>query len=60
MHLNSLINLGISYKNKDLFDQANECYEKVLKIKPDEESAYFNYGMSIVSSLHSTDKSVFH
>ena len=60
LYLNSLINLGISYKNKDLFDKANECYEKVIKISPNEESAYFNYAMCIVCSLNSTDNKAFH
>ena len=60
LYLNSLVNLGISYKNKDLFDKASECYEKVLKLNPSEESAYFNYGMCIVCSLHCTDNHVFH
>ncbi len=26
LYINSLINLGICYKNKELFDKATDCY----------------------------------
>lgn len=59
LYLNSLINLGISFKNKDLFEKANECYKKAISVNPEEESGYFNYGMSVVAALSSTDSSIF-
>jgi tetratricopeptide (TPR) repeat protein len=47
LYIDSLINLGINYKNDRHFEEAEECYEKVLKLNPNEESALFNYGMCI-------------
>jgi tetratricopeptide (TPR) repeat protein len=59
LYINSLINLGICYKNNSLFEKAGECYEKVLKLSPNEESALFNYGMCISCSLDALDRRVF-
>jgi tetratricopeptide (TPR) repeat protein len=47
LYIDSLINLGITYKNERHFEEAGKCYEKVLKLNPNEVSALFNYGMCL-------------
>lgn len=57
--MNSLVNLGICYKNKNLFDKACEFYEKARKVDPNDETCLFNYAMALVGSLGEIDQEVF-
>ncbi len=59
LYINSLINLGICYKNKELFDKATDCYQRALSINPKDQSALFNYGMTIASNLARIDSDTF-
>lgn len=60
LYLNSLINLGICYKSKELYDEACECYDRALKIDPKDPATLFNYAMTVVSNLEHIDQVIFH
>ena len=51
MYINSLINLGICYKNLGLYEKAISIYENVNRIAPDEEVGYYNHAMNILSLI---------
>jgi len=49
--LDSLVNIGICFKNQEQFDKASEYYEKASKVDPNDEVVLFNYAMCIMFSL---------
>ena len=51
LYVNSLINVGICYKNLGLYEKAITIYERVNEIAPNEEVGYFNNAMNILSLI---------
>ncbi len=45
----ALMNLGILYEDKGRYDEAAVCFEKVLKVKPDERGAWLYYKEAVAS-----------
>ena len=54
-----MINQGICYKNLQLYDEAVECNDKAIKIRPNDESAYYNKGMCLLKKIYSLIKKNF-
>ena len=50
-YLNCLVNLGICYKNMNLFEEAMNYYKKARDIAPEDEGVLFNYGISLIYSI---------
>ena len=59
MYLNSLINIGICYKNRELYEKAIEYYEKATSIDKGDEAVMFNHAMTIVLIINRLDGDVF-
>lgn len=60
LYLNSLINIGICYKNEGQTDQAINNYRKVLAIDPQEPDAAFNLAICLLNSIETKNSSAFH
>ena len=45
----ALMNLGILYEDKGRYEDAAVCFEKVLKVKPDERRAWLYYKEAVAS-----------
>lgn len=51
LYVNSLINVGICYKNLGIYEEAISIYEKVNRIAANEEIGYYNHAMNILSLI---------
>lgn len=49
--MNSLINVGICYKNKGLLEEAIAIYEKVNKVGGNDESGLYNQAMCLLALI---------
>ena len=48
-HAGALMNLGILYEDKGRYEDAAVCFEKVLKVKPQEQRAWLYYKEAVAS-----------
>ena len=51
LYLNSLVNLGISYKNEGHLEKAVVIYEQVNNLAPQDSSGYFNHAMCLTTLI---------
>lgn len=60
LYLNSLINIGICFKNEGQIEQAITNYRKVLSIDPLEPDAAFNLAICLLNSIETKNSNAFH
>ena len=51
LHLDSLINMGVCFKNQGIIDKAIAVYEKVHVLDPKEEAGVYNLAVCLLHSL---------
>ena len=51
LKLNSLVNMGICYKNLQAVDKAIAVYQKVYELDPKEEAGVFNLAICLLNSI---------
>ena len=54
LYLNSLINIGVSYKNERRFEEAVDVYQKVNVLAPEDESGLFNHAVCLLGLIEIT------
>lgn len=52
--MNSLINVGICYKNVGLLEEAIAIYERVNKMGEDDESGLYNQAMCLLALIEAS------
>lgn len=60
LYLNSLINIGICFKNEGEIEQAISTYRKVLANEPEEQDAVFNLAICLLNSIETKNSNAFH
>ena len=54
LYINSLINIGITFKNQRKFQEAVSVYEKVNLLNGQEQSGLFNHATCLIGLIEST------
>jgi len=52
LYINSLINIAICYKNKELYEKAEFYCDKAYKIDTNDQVVLFNYGMIVMLMIN--------
>jgi tetratricopeptide (TPR) repeat protein len=60
LYLDSLVNIGICFKNRGEIDEAIRVNRKVLEVDPAEASATFNLAICLLNSIEDKNSPLFH